>query len=601
MNRPTNIAIRAVTVLFLLCIPILLGPTFSLLAEDAGEIGDRPPANETDATESKDPNTGILSDKDATELLKLRALRDEIETETASIENSVRHILVRLAAERFRKEPSKAVIEILLAKLCFFKERSEALLTERKEDLKYLNSLLRFDDISKGLPQYGIWRRQPALGDVNGDGLLDLAASGKGMPPPYGGFNVWLFDGKDGWILSKKGLASGSAGAGCRYGDVNKDGLLDVVFGPHTGVPMVYLGDGNGGWKFSSRGLVSFPEKDGDRRVGPQHSLRKLLSTLPDITAPSVRKGKGGSVTVDDAIFADMNGDGNLDVVTVQGNIGMGENDTGFFIFLGDGKGNWKFWPTRGLATHGGAIHLDAADLNNDGHMDIFCALNGWSDSNRDLQAPVWFGDGKGNFKPAALGARYLVSQNGNSRYSDTGDFNNDGNPDLIFSVPGQGITTKSSLTLLAFKGNGAGLWTLSSEGLSASPHSGVQFSDFNNDGNLDIVTTLIGGGVEFFLGDGTGKWRQTLPEGMKKFKDETGNGVATGDINGDGFDDFVCEYSPSGKGMLRILLAPATMRYVGPGSLQAFLSRPIGHEIAARLKKLISQADKALGKRSPT
>lgn len=92
------------------------------------------------------------------------------------------------------------------------------------------------------------------------------------------------------------------------------------------------------------------------------------------------------------AVVADMNGDGHLDIVTGPERKGTPTPS----IFLGDGKGNWKRWETTfpfGIDYGGVAV----GDLNKDGHMDIVSAVH-------MVGVHAFLGDGKGTFTDASEG-----------------------------------------------------------------------------------------------------------------------------------------------------------------------------------------------------
>ena len=104
---------------------------------------------------------------------------------------------------------------------------------------------MRFALAATGLAETGYWKGVPVLADVNGDGNLDLAAAlrqGKGA-------HVWLGDGRGNWTDSSEGLAmKSSCGGGVSIGDVNGDGMPDLVLADHCQGVLVYLGDGQGRW-----------------------------------------------------------------------------------------------------------------------------------------------------------------------------------------------------------------------------------------------------------------------------------------------------------------------------------------------------------------
>jgi len=116
------------------------------------------------------------------------------------------------------------------------------------------SSLPTFIPHSDGLPTQGQWKTPLAIGDVNHDGLLDIAAIGrKGSATA----TVWLNNGT-GWDKSIEGIDQKfQCGVGVDLYDVNYDNHLDVLFAQHCGGPLVYLGDGEGNWRNFSNGLFS--------------------------------------------------------------------------------------------------------------------------------------------------------------------------------------------------------------------------------------------------------------------------------------------------------------------------------------------------------
>jgi hypothetical protein len=175
---------------------------------------------------------------------------------------------------------------------------------------------------------------------------------------------------------------------------------------------------------------------------------------------------------------------------------------------------------------HGpGAIAI--ADVNHDGKLDVIVA------NTVDGTVDVLLGDGKGHFS-AAAGSPFPCGKNPNDIA--TGDFNGDGNLDLVIAN-----TETPYITILLGDGKG---------GFAPSPHSpfdtrshphvhGVAVADFNKDGKLDIVTDSWGHDqILMFLGDGLGNLilpGQVFNTGKRPYQR-----LRAADFNKDGKPDVV-------------------------------------------------------------
>jgi FG-GAP-like repeat len=134
------------------------------------------------------------------------------------------------------------------------------------------------------------------------------------------------------------------------------------------------------------------------------------------------------------------------------------------------------------------------ADVNHDGNVDILVA------NTADRTLSVFLGDGQGHFRLAA-GALALTGEGANDIA--TGDFNRDGNLDLVIANTGTPF-----LTVLLGDGKGAFRPSPKSPFATNSyPHvHGVAVGDFNGDGKLGVVTDSWGNDQILLLpGDGAG------------------------------------------------------------------------------------------------
>lgn len=181
----------------------------------------------------------------------------------------------------------------------------------------------------------------------------------------------------------------------------------------------------------------------------------------------------------------------------------------------------------RVIPVGGSPGSIAIADVNHDGKLDIIVA------NTTDGTLTVLLGDGQGHFTPAA-GSPFACGKSPNDIA--TGDFNGDGNLDLLIAN-----TETPYLTILL--GNGKG-------GFAPSPHSpfdthsyphvhGVAVADFNGDGKLDAVTDSWGHNqILMFLGDGKGNLilpGQAFNTGKRPYQR-----LRSADFNKDGKPDVV-------------------------------------------------------------
>jgi hypothetical protein len=209
--------------------------------------------------------------------------------------------------------------------------------------------------------------------------------------------------------------------------------------------------------------------------------------------------------------IADLNGDGKPDLVV--------GTSTGVAILLGMGNGKFQTAFTYTVA----AGQVVIGDFNGDGKLDVITS-----------GGTVLLGKGNGTFQ---LGPRF--SPTGSSVAA--GDFNGDGKLDLVVN---DGL---GNLTVLTGNGNGTFQADRANGFFDVYPSAGIAVADFNNDGRLDLAVSIGGDqssldpetSVSVLLGNGGGGFTSAASVGFDQFFGGSTT-IATGDFNGDGKPDLV-------------------------------------------------------------
>ncbi len=245
--------------------------------------------------------------------------------------------------------------------------------------------------------------------------------------------------------------------------------------------------------------------------------------TVPHSREPHFAVGRAPGVV----LVEDLNKDGKLDLVVAN------EKSGDVSVLLDDGKGGLS--PSRGSPFPAGPNPNDLAsgDFNGDGLVDLAIA-------NHETQhITVLLGDGRGSLAPAPHSPVAVVVRPHVHGVA-TGDFNGDGNLDLL-------TDSWAEDRLVILFGDGDGRFTTPGTYVAVGrhPYQRVRVADLNGDGRADIVSpNLEGDNVTILLGDGMGKFHQ--PARSPFACGDSPFNVAIGDVNADGKPDLAIVNSPS-------------------------------------------------------
>jgi hypothetical protein len=224
-------------------------------------------------------------------------------------------------------------------------------------------------------------------------------------------------------------------------------------------------------------------------------------------------------------VTEDFNKDGNLDLVFAN------SGASSVSITLGDGTGqfgaatNLNLSPPSNLATWSVAV----GDFNNDGNSDLVTANNATNN------VSILLGNGDGTF-----GAATYFDVGSSPRTVAVGDFNGDGNSDL--ATPN---STSDNVSILPGNGNGT-FGAATNLSVGSIPYF-VVVGDFNLDGKSDLATANSGPSVSILLqnADGTFGAATNFTVGDNPYY------IAIGDFNGDNNPDLATSNTNSNVSIL--------------------------------------------------
>jgi hypothetical protein len=332
-----------------------------------------------------------------------------------------------------------------------------------------------------------------AWADVDNDGDLDLFVGFGGTPANrlYRNDAGVFTD-----IAAASGIADARATRAAAWGDIDRDGDPDLLVGftPGAGpILRLYRNDGARFFEITAAsglaldtGAVRQPswidlDADGDLDLFVAFRDRANMlfrNTGGRFTDVAATLGLDDSRRTVGAVWFDYDEDGDLDLYA--GNMdgdanGLFRNDGDTFVDVAEAAGvQWGGRPRMEAAS--GTVRPCAADVNNDGRLDLFTANYGTNG--------LFLNRGGGKFEDVS--AAWGVAIDGRYDTCVIGDINNDGRLDVYVNgtVTG-GISYRDYL----LRNSGTKFEDVTPENvLKMQASHGAQWADFDQDGDLDLA-----------------------------------------------------------------------------------------------------------------
>jgi FG-GAP-like repeat len=239
----------------------------------------------------------------------------------------------------------------------------------------------------------------------------------------------------------------------------------------------------------------------------------------------------------------DMDGDGDLDYIVCA----YGDGTIRWFENNGNGEVIMLHVVYTDESLDDEFVHAKAADLDNDGDLDIFVRVN----YDYEFTAVFWFEnlDGTGNFGEKQ--EIYYKDEGSSDIYAL--DVDQDGDKDLVSDIGDSFIEHWGFTWMENLDGNGTS-WSIhdfADADQTFGFSSLFMIGDIDNDGIEEIVTSyidtdpfsgeILGQGIRTYFNDGSGNF---VPSGSDLETEDWPRLVKLADLNQDGFLDVLYHYS---------------------------------------------------------
>lgn len=401
-----------------------------------------------------------------------------------------------------------------------------------------------------------IWKGIFAAADIDNDGDLDVIVSGDA--PGNNEVGAILINDGTGNFTPQTGdrVITAGRGGNIRFGDIDGDGDLDVIFA---------------GWGLSNAVKAGIALNDG----------QGVFTLAPSATYPVL-----GIDKITSCGFADFDLNGLLD-----------------YYFFGNGKGNCVVYyqqtdgsfvaaseaiqATVRYTTDTTAIgdpvaynfvepEVSVIDFNKDGYPDMWINAADLNCVNEGVQTQrfsyLFANDGFGKLTQFSGAVVPFKKANGDSQW---GDFNGDGFPDMLLHGDGYlNSGENNDMMYRVFKNNSGNAIEMGWEqkiGRQGSMQNGSIVVDWDNDGKLDV----FGGGwsgtaqvTELYTGNSPAEF--TFTKSSLSFQGASEQGLLVADLNGDNKIDLLLNgfcAAPINKRAAGYILNQSATASVAPGT----------------------------------
>lgn len=288
---------------------------------------------------------------------------------------------------------------------------------------------------------------------------------------------------------------------GCAWGDYDNDGYLDLFVANYSNQKnFLYHNNGGASWTKQSSLARGTPGGDPSDSIG--------------------------------CAWSDYDRDGLLDLFVAN------HNNQFPLLYRNRGDGTFLSITNAMTRTRMSSWACEWGDLNNDGWPDLVAAQF-------NARSAIYLSQGVDDFARVEEGdlAQLIAAVNGVA----LGDFDNDGDLDVAAACGGYGPAQPNRL----FVNNGFGTLARDANQFvgDIGTFTGAAWGDCDNDGDLDLFVTNLGGRNLLYLNNGEGRLLKAPTSAYPSTSG--GTGCSWGDFNMDGHLDLVISGGPSRRNAL--------------------------------------------------